>query len=95
MARSLLQSQNNLAHARNNPRCAPDPLGHGSGGTDLLVGDIYGGACEALGLPFDIIAASFGKAVPQGSSEQPEGNPGAQRAVDVPPLQPFGCVKSL
>eukprot|EP00667_Euglena_gracilis_P014570 EG_transcript_15113 len=44
--------------------------------TDLLVGDIYGGACEALGLPFDIIAASFGKAVPQGSSEQPEGNPG-------------------
>lgn len=29
---------------------------------DMLVRDIYGGPCAALGLPADIIASSFGKA---------------------------------
>uniref|UniRef100_A0A6A7G058 4'-phosphopantetheine phosphatase n=2 Tax=Hirondellea gigas TaxID=1518452 RepID=A0A6A7G058_9CRUS len=34
---------------------------------DLLVKDIYGGAYSALGLPGDIIASSFGKAMHQGT----------------------------
>jgi type II pantothenate kinase len=32
-----------------------------SANVDMLVGDIYGGDCEAIGLRADVIAASFGK----------------------------------
>ena len=32
-----------------------------SSNVDMLVGDIYGGDCDAIGLKGDVIAASFGK----------------------------------
>ena len=32
-----------------------------SANVDMLVGDIYGGDCDAIGLKSDVIAASFGK----------------------------------
>eukprot|EP00668_Euglena_longa_P013868 GGOE01017818.1.p2 GENE.GGOE01017818.1~~GGOE01017818.1.p2 ORF type:complete len:200 (+),score=37.10 GGOE01017818.1:739-1338(+) len=56
--------------------------------TDLLVGDIYGGSCEALGLPIDIIAASFGKAVSQGGA-------GSSQALPQPEQQPADLLASL
>ena len=39
--------------------------------TDLLVGDIYGAECAALGLPADLVAASFGKAEPAPAAPDP------------------------
>lgn len=36
---------------------------------DMLVRDIYGGDCESLGLPGDLIASSFGKVCPKRGNE--------------------------
>ena len=36
----------------------------------MLVGDIYGGDCDAIGLKGDVIAASFGKITMQREEER-------------------------
>ncbi len=38
---------------------------------DMLVKDIFGGDCKALGLPADLIASSFGKVCPKRGTGTP------------------------
>jgi len=44
-----------------------------SANVDMLVGDIYGGDCDAIGLRGDVIAASFGKVSMQREEERFQG----------------------
>ena len=44
-----------------------------SANVDMLVGDIYGGDCSAIGLKGDVIAASFGKVSMQREEERFQG----------------------
>ena len=44
-----------------------------SSNVDMLVRDIYGGDCDAIGLKGDVIAASFGKVSMQREEERYNG----------------------
>ncbi|GBM56020.1 Pantothenate kinase 4 [Araneus ventricosus] len=50
-------------------------------GVDMLVKDIYGGDCSGMGLPGDLIACSFGKAIH--SSKDKDFNPGQFAEPDI------------